>query len=323
MARSVNKNLILMQFKRIYRALQWAIVSTVFVRLFPLWERMGFHITQNHFSQPIPDSRKFKNELWLRQSALVGVNMNEPKQIELINQFLRFKDEYGVLPKNKASKPWHYYIDNPTFGPVDAEILYCMLRHFKPKKMIEIGSGYSTYLSAQAILKNKEEGGYQTELIAIEPYPNEVLKSGFPGLSKLIPMRVQDVDLAEYNKLGGNDILFVDSSHVLSIGSDVFWEYLEILPRLSKGVIVHIHDIFFPYDYPKKWIIEMRRFWSEQYLLQAFLSFNNAFEVLWCGSYMHVRHPDKLEAAFSSYHREMVWDTPRPGASSLWMRKIE
>jgi predicted O-methyltransferase YrrM len=283
--------------------------------LFSLWESLGFHITPNHFYQPIPDTRTLKDELWLRQSELVGVDMNEQKQIQLLNQFLGFREEYDAFPKNKASKPYQYYINNPHFGAVDAEILYCIIRHFKPKKIIEIGSGYSTFLAAQAILKNEEENGNKTELIAIEPYPNEVLKSGFTGLSKLIVTKIEEIDLSEFNELKENDILFIDSSHVLKIGNDVQYEYLEILPRLNKGVIIHIHDIFLPSEYPKKWVLEMHRFWNEQSLLQAFLAFNSAFEVLWAGSYMHLRHPEKLEKAFSSYNRTVV------GPGSLWIRK--
>ena len=192
------------------------------------------------------------------------------------------------------------------------------LRHFKPKKLFEIGSGSSTYLSAQAILKNKEEDdAYECELVALEPYPNDVLKVGFPGLSKLIPQEIQHISLTEFKKLKTNDILFIDSSHVLRIGSDVQYEYLEILPRLNKGVIVHVHDIFLPAEYPIGWVLKDYRFWTEQYLLQAFLAFNKSFEVLWAGSYMHLRHPDKLEAAFSSYKREQRW----PG--SFWIRKIK
>ena len=304
-----------MTIKRILRALLRPIYPIIFVRLFSLWESLGFHITPNHFYQPIPDTITLKDELWLRQSELVGVDMNEQKQIQLLNQFMRFKEEYDAFPKNKASKPYQYYINNPNFGAVDAEILYCIIRHFKPKKIIEIGSGYSTYLSAQAILKNEEENGNKTELIAIEPYPDEVLKSGFSGLSKLILTKIEEIDLSEFSELKENDILFIDSSHVLKIGNDVQYEYLEILPRLNKGVIIHIHDIFLPMEYPKKWVLEMHRFWNEQYLLQSFLAFNSAFEVLWAGSYMHLRHPEKLEKAFSSYNRKMV------GPGSLWIRK--
>lgn len=305
-----------MAFKRIIRALLRPVYNIVFVRLFPLWEAMGFHITPNLYYQPIPDTRTLKPELWLRQSELVGVNMNEQNQIQFLSQISsRFKDEYNSFPKNEAQQSYHYYINNGWFQSVDGETLYCMLRHFKPKKIIEIGSGYSTYLSAQAILKNEEENGYRGELIAIDPYPNEVVKSGFPGLSKLIPIKVEEIDLSMYDELKENDILFIDTSHVLRIGGDVQYEYLEILPRLNKGVIVHIHDIFLPMEYPKKWVLGMHRFWNEQYLLQAFLAFNSAFEVLWAGYYMHLKHPEKLEKAFSSYDRMTV------SPSSFWIRR--
>jgi hypothetical protein len=260
--------------------------------------------------------------LWLRQSHLVGININEQKQVEMISQFLRFKNEYDNFPENETSKPWQFFTNNPHFGPVDAEVLYCMIRYFQPKKIIEIGCGYSTYLSAEAILKNEGENRNRADLVAIEPNPNRVLKSGFPGLSRLIPKKLEDVDLEEYKSLNENDILFIDSSHVLKIGSDVYNEYLEILPRLNAGVIVHIHDIFFPHEYPKMWVLKMHRFWTEQYLVQAFLAFNNAFDVLWCGSYMHLKHPAKLAEAFASYNQETVWSTSRPGATSLWIRKI-
>ena len=100
----------------------------VFVKLFPLWERLGFHLTLNYYDRPIPDTRTLKNELWLKESELDGINMNEQKQIQLLNSFLRFKDEYDAFPKEKTSRPWQYHLNNPAFGPVDAEILYCMIQ---------------------------------------------------------------------------------------------------------------------------------------------------------------------------------------------------
>jgi hypothetical protein len=311
-----------MELDVMYRYAFRAMDTILFSRIFALCERLGFHITRNHFYEPIPDTRTLKDQLWLRQSQLIGININEQKQVEMINQFLRFKNEYDNFPKNRTSKAWQFYANNPHFGPVDAEVLYCMIRHFQPKKIIEIGCGYSTYLSAEAVLKNKDENGFRADLIAVDPHPNGVLKSGFPGLSRLITKKIEDVDLEEYKALRENDILFIDSSHVLKIGNDVHHEYLEILPRLNKGVIVHIHDIFYPCEYPKMWVLKMRRFWNEQYLVQAFLAFNNAFEVLWCGSYMRLKHSDKLADAFASYNRATVWSTYRPGATSLWIRKI-
>ena len=296
-------------------------VYNLFLRLFTkkfflVWQRMGFHITLNHFYEPIPDTRTLKDELWLKHSDMVGVEMNEEGQVNLLSQFSsKFKDEYENFPRFKISIPYQYYVNNGTFESVDGEILYCMIRHFKPKKIFEIGSGNSTYLAAQAVLRNKEEDGKECELIAFEPYPNDVLRAGFPGLSKLIPTKIEDVALSKFDELKKNDILFIDSSHVLKIGSDVQYEYLEMLPRLNKGVIVHLHDIFLPAEYPKEWVLRLHIFWTEQYLLQAFLAFNNAFEVLRGGSYMHLKHPDKLEAAFASYKREERW----PG--SFWMRR--
>ena len=207
-----------MVFKRLFQALHRRIVHMVVIRLFSLWEHMGFHITQNVFWHPIPDTITLKDELWLRQSELVGIDINQQSQIQLLNQFSsRFKAEYDSFPKNKAEKPYQYYINNDRFKSVDGEILYCMIRHFKPKRIIEIGSGNSTYLSAHALLKNEEENGDKGELIAIEPNPNEVLRFGFPGLSKLISTKVEEIDLSLFKELKENDILFIDSSHILKI----------------------------------------------------------------------------------------------------------
>ncbi|MCZ6625236.1 MAG: class I SAM-dependent methyltransferase [Deltaproteobacteria bacterium] len=285
---------------------------------FPLWENMGFHVIPNHYYQPVPDTRTLKDDLWHKQSDLVGIDINEQAQINLLSLFSsKFKREYESFPRSKTSVPYQYYVDNRVFESVDGEIVYCMIRYFKPRMIIEIGSGHSTYLAAQAVQKNQADYSHKCELIAVEPYPNDVLRGGFPGLSKLIPTKVQDISLSEFSKLRENDVLFMDSSHVLKIGSDVQYEFLEILPRLNKGVIVHVHDIFLPAEYPKEWVLKDYRFWTEQYLLQAFLIFNNSFEVLWAGSYMHLKHSDKLEAAFSSYKRDERW----PG--SFWMRKTK
>lgn len=303
-----------MNIKRIYNAVLRRLIKKTFL----FQQRLGFHITYCHFYEPIPDTRTLKDDLQSKHFEVIGVNFNEENQLKLLSLFVsKYKAEYDSFPKNKTSTPHEYYINNGSFESVDGEILYCMIRLFKPKNIFEIGSGNSTYLSAQAILKNKKDGNHECELIAFEPNPNDFLKVGFPGLSKLIPVKIEDVSISEFSKLQENDILFIDSSHVLKIGGDVQYEYLEILPRLSKGVIVHIHDIFLPAEYPKEWVLKDYRFWTEQYLLHAFLAFNDSFEILWAGSYMHLRHPDKLEAAISSYKRDERW----PG--SFWMRKIK
>ncbi|PIY95960.1 MAG: class I SAM-dependent methyltransferase [Candidatus Kerfeldbacteria bacterium CG_4_10_14_0_8_um_filter_42_10] len=301
-------------YKKIGKGIRWVIQEIFFKKLFSFWQFLGFHVTRNYFYEPIPDTRTLKDNIWQKLSELSGLNINDRGQINLLSLFAsKFKKEYESLPKNKTSVPYQYYVNNKTFGPVDGEILYCLIRHFKPKRIFEIGSGYSTYLSAQAILKN-DNGG---KLTAFEPYPVATLKSGFPGLSQLITRRAQEIPLSDFRKLKKNDILFIDSSHVLKIGSDVQYEYLEILPRLNKGVLIHVHDIFLPAEYPKKWIKKEHRFWTEQYLLQAFLAFNGSFEILWAGSYMHLKHPDQLTKAFGSYKKKETWP------ASFWLRKTK
>lgn len=283
-------------------------------RYFEFWEKNGFHITPNSFYYPIPDTRDLKDELWDQRSEMVGVDLNESGQIALLEMFAaKFSAEYAQFPREKTNVPHQYFLKNTYFVSVDAEILYCMIRHFKPRRIFEIGSGHSTYLAAQAVRQNETEG-FSCELAAFEPYPNDVLKEGFPGLSRLVETRIENVSLSEFSSLEANDILFVDSSHSLKIGSDVHCEFLEIIPRLQKGVIIHVHDIFLPVEYPKEWVLNDHKFYNEQYLLQAFLAFNDSFEVLWAGSFMHLKHPQRLRAAFKSY------DYGSPG--SFWMRKI-
>jgi predicted O-methyltransferase YrrM len=292
------------------------LLDGVLRRSFGFWEGLGLHITRNQFESPIPDTRSLKPELWSKRSSLAGIDLREEKEIELLEIFGRtYKEEYDRFPLEGTPVPHQYYVNNGTFESVDGEILYCMIRRFKPKKVYEVGGGYSTLLSAQALLKNAEAGGPSGELVTFEPSPTKVLRNGFRGLSQLVISKVEDIPLEEFRRLEENDILFLDSSHVLRIGGDVQYEFLEILPALHPGVIVHVHDIFLPAHYPRSLILRDRRFLNEQYLLQAFLAFNNAFEVLWAASFMHLNHPDKLESAFSSYQRDTRW----PG--SFWMKR--
>lgn len=290
----------------------------LFKKTFPVWQALGFHVVPRHFYEPIPDTTRLKDSLWQTRSELVGIDINEKEQLRLLAEFAsKYKEEYESFPREKSAIPYQYYLNNLRYSSVDAEVLYCMIRHFRPTIVFEAGSGFSTYLSAQALLQNTTVNGGENELIVCDPYPNKTIKAGVPGVSRLLSRNVQDIPLSEFDKLKENDILFIDSSHVLKIGSDVQYEYLEILPRLKKGVVVHIHDIFLPAEYPRYFVMNHYRFWNEQYLLQAFLSFNRSFEVLWAGSYMHLRHPDQLELAFSSYNRDLNW----PG--SFWIRKID
>lgn len=292
----------------IARLLPHYLLSSNYSNYFSFWEQRGIHITPNHFYQPIPDTRMLKETLWTQLSELSGVDMNIDEQAELLLKvFPQFKPEYDRFPLAPTNVPYQFYLNNGCYDGLDALVLYCMVRHFKPRKIIEIGSGFSTRVSAQASLVNGN-----TELTAIEPYPSEVLIKGFPGLSKLHKEKIENIDISIFNELQEDDILFVDTSHVVKCGGDVNQIYLEIIPRLKKGVIVHIHDIFFPREYPKEWIFEMQRFWTEQYMLQAFLAFNSEFEVLFSNSFIPYKYFKEVQTIFPN--------SPC-GGSSFWMRR--
>src|SRR5678815_1261886 len=156
-----------------------------------------------------------------------------------------------------------------------------MPRHFRSRLDVEVGSAYSSLVMGEAGARSDA-----CPLICVEPFPSDFLSKGFSGLKSLVTKRVQEIDLDFFSQLQSGDVLFIDSSHTVKIGGDVNYLFLEVLPRLKPGVIVHVHDIFFPFDYRRDWVMDEFRFWTEQYLLQAFLTFNSEFEVLMANSYL-------------------------------------
>jgi Methyltransferase domain len=283
--------------------------SKRFHEIFPLWEQHGFHVTPVHFYQPIPDTRSLSETLWNRPSELVGIDMNDSAQLDLLRrQFSKFRHEYEQLPTEPTEKPTRFYLNNGLFGGLDALVAYCMVRHFQPRLIVEIGSGFSSLILGEALMKNNAPN-----LVCIDPSPQNFLRQNLPGLHSLVQKRVQDIDVDFFSQLNPGDILFIDSSHSVKIGGDVNYLFLEVLPRLKAGVIVHIHDIFLPFDYRRDWVMEQFRFWTEQYLLQAFLMFNSQFEVLMANSYLNHYQPEELKAAFPTL--------PSWRGGSFWMRR--
>ena len=280
-----------------------------FPEFFRLWEQHGVHITPVHFYQPIPDTRTLPESLWSQPSELAGIDMNDAVQLDLLrNCFPQFREEYERFPVTATEQPDEFYFDNGRFGGTDALVAYCMVRHFKPRTIVEIGSGYSSLISGQAAAKNGDKA-----LICVEPFPLDFLRKGFPGLRALIEKKVEDVGLDFFSQLQSGDILFIDSSHTVKIGGDVNYLFLEVLPRLNPGVIVHVHDILFPFDYRRDWVMDEFRFWAEQYLLQSFLAFNSQFKVLLANSYLGHRYLDDFKATFPT--------SPWWGGGSFWMQR--
>lgn len=210
--------------------------------MFEYLESKGLHLTPVHYYQPIPNTANINWKKLSKPQKIFGINFNDKKQIKLVNTFKRYQKEYNNFPTIKSEDNSKFFLNNLAFDNIDALNYYNIIRYFKPKTIIEIGSGQSTKIAAQACLLNKK-----TKLISIEPYPQEILTKGFPGLNKLITKKVEEININFFKKLNKNDILFIDSSHVLNTGGDVAYEILNILPQLKKGVIIHIHDIFFSF----------------------------------------------------------------------------
>jgi hypothetical protein len=234
-----------------------------------------------HYYQPIIKldmlSQNYNNSI---ENPLIGIDLNIGNQLELLKKF-HYNEELERIPHDKTneSEPYYNSLNFPSY--TDAEILYNMIRQFKPTKIVEIGAGESTKFIQLAIKQNKQEAGNnKTEHICIEPFEQLSLEKSSSSSTTIIRERVENLGLSIFSSLSENDILFIDSSHVIRTGGDVVFEYLNIIPSLQKGVIVHCHDIFLPYEYPIKWIDERKVFWNEQYLLQALLSHSSRYKIL-------------------------------------------
>jgi len=253
--------------------------------------QIGVLPIRNHYAEPLFDSRTLVRPLE-QERHLPGIDWNVAEQLNLLKSFC-FNDELEGIPDSKTDE-LAFHFNNIAFESGDAEFLYNLIRLKKPARIFEIGSGYSTLLAIKAIDKNKKElPGYVCKHLCIEPYEKPWLEK--TGVT-LIRQRVEEVDRAIFSALKANDILFIDSSHVIRPQGDVLFEYLELLPTLNAGVIVHVHDIFSPRDYPEKWIKDEIRLWNEQYLLEAFLTGNRDWKIIGALNYLYHNHYEQLLA---------------------------
>jgi predicted O-methyltransferase YrrM len=255
-----------------------------------IFNAIGIYPVRDHYYEPLINAKHLIKPL-SQERVLPGINWNLDAQLTLLNSFT-FQEELKVIPQNFVSDLQFYY-KNGSFETGDADFLYSLIRFKKPKRIIEIGSGHSTKIARLAIEKNnKDDNEYSCHHICIEPYEMRWLeKTGVDVIRK----RVEHLDISFFNQLEANDILFIDSSHMIRPQGDVLFEYLELLPTLNKGVIVHIHDIFSPRDYLEDWIIKENRFWNEQYLLEAFLTCNKEWEIIAGVNYLKHNHFNLLK----------------------------
>ena len=257
-----------------------------------------------HFYSPICDPAELREreaELWpsVPPDEMAGIAWNTAAQRELMKDALApFVPEIEFPHDQAPGNPPRYFYANDQYPCLDAEVLYCLLRHLKPSRVVEVGSGFSSLITAEV---NRNFRGNAMDFTCVEPYPRQFLIDGVAGITSLIRKKIQQVEPSFFSRLGPGDILFIDSSHVAKAGSDVNYLFFEVLPALRPGVIVHIHDIFLPDEYPKRWVIEEGRNWNEQYLVRAFLQHNDAFEVLWSSYYMCTRHAEETAGGLSPF----------------------
>jgi predicted O-methyltransferase YrrM len=278
-------------------------------------ERVGVHLTPVHYHFPVPDSGRLPDRLWGPADDPPGVDLQEDRQLELLRTLAAgYGEEYARFPRRNATGARGFHLENGHFESVDAEILYALIRHGRPRRFLEIGSGYSTLLALQAGALNGALG-HPLEIVVWDPYPSAALRAGTTRTISVRRVPVQEAPPEAFAALEAGDMLFIDSSHVLSTGSDVHRLFLHVIPRLAPGVLVHVHDVFLPAEYPRYWVKNRLRFWNEQYVLQAFLAFNPSFRVVWASHYMALRHPQALAEAIPSYDRRR-W----PG--SFWFVRV-
>ncbi len=267
--------------------------------------------TPGHFYSPIVSVKSIKKReaaIWPDfPGEIEELDLNAEKQLELCKNFESYYSEFNFSSKKGKLR---YYFDNIFFLETDAIALYSFIRHFKPQNIVEIGSGFSSAL----MLDTREQFNLDLNITFIEPYPKR-LKSLLTQKDKetvrIYEKKVQDTDLKTIDTLEENDILFIDSTHISKTGSDVNHELFKILPRLKKGVLIHFHDIFYPFEYPKNWVYQGRS-WNENYILKAFLMYNKDYEILFFSDYLHKCHPEVFKDMPLCYKNK---------GGSIWLRK--
>ncbi len=261
--------------------------------------KMGVFPILNHYYEPQFDHRTTRRSL-ARERPLPGIDWNVDEQLALLDSMC-FADELADTPFEKP-EDLRFYLNNELFGAGDAEFWYQLVRLKKPRRIFEVGSGNSTLAAIQAIRRNQDEdAGYACKHVCIEPYEMPWLER---TTASVVREKVEDLDVTFFSELEKDDVLFIDSSHIIRPEGDVLFEYLELLPTLKKGVIVHVHDIFSPGNYPEQWLVDQVRFWNEQYLLEAFLTHNSGWAIIGSLNFLHHHHHENLKRVTPFLTRE-------------------
>jgi predicted O-methyltransferase YrrM len=259
--------------------------------------RRGFLAVPLHYYQPIFDPETVPESVWTRRHDLPGIDFEQQGQLKFLEEIGSFGEEC-VWPERATTG---YYAQNGSFGYSSGALLHATVRHLAPERVVEVGAGMSTLLIAAALERNG-----RGVLTTIDPNPREQV-ADLPEHREVVSDFVERMPLDTFDVLRSGDLLFIDSSHVVRTGGDVNYLYLDVLPRLSPGVVVHIHDIQLPYEYARSYSARTdgpRTFWTEQYLLQAFLAQNANWKILLAGHHIQRDFPERFQAAFPHWRPE-------------------
>jgi hypothetical protein len=270
-------------------------------------ERAGLQLVLKSYYSPIPDLSALPERVWHEPDPLRGIEFDLDVQIERLERLSGSMVEFA--PAQARGDTYEEF--NASYPMPDARLLYAMVRDVRPASIVELGSGQTSRVIAQACMANAAEGT-QPCFQAFDPFPI-VVDETLPGLSALRPIPAQEVPERVFAELGSGDILFVDTTHTVKIGSDVNRIILRILPLLAPGVIVHFHDICLPYEYPRYLFEDYALYWGEQYLLQAFLAMNQSFEVMYATDALCRDRRSEVERTGLA--------GPNESGSSFWIRR--
>jgi hypothetical protein len=271
-----------------------------------------YDLVRRDYYSPIPNLGALPADVWLRKSPMAGIDFDTASQIRWAEKTLSSAIAEFSAPAHGTYGAGAYYYENRSFEYGDAEIAYAIVRATRPRRILELGSGFSTLILAMACEANARDGA-DTELVANDPFPRGVTPIPTPGLTRLERRRAEDVPLEEFEKLEAGDVLFVDTTHTVKIGGDVNYVVLDVLPKLQPGVLVHFHDIFLPHEYPRPLVEGHGAYWAEQYLLQAFLALNAGYEVLFANHAVSVGEPEDFRQLVPAFRGDNV-------ASGFWLR---
>ena len=268
------------------------------------------------YYSPIPDKAEVLAYIDSKKQLtkeLPGINLHEENQLELLHEYVHYYEELQ-FPK-KQTQDWRYYSENIWFPYWDAMFLHSFLRKHKPKRIIEVGSGFSSAVILDSVERFISQ---RPDITFIEPYPDRLktlFKSHDEDHVRIIEKKVQEIPNELFSSLESGDLLFIDSSHVVKCGSDLQFLFFDILPRLPPGIFVHFHDVFYPFDYPSEWLKE-GRYWNENYFLRAFLSYNSEWAIYFFASFAAFAFTD-----FIKDKMPLCAKKNNPGGGSLYIQR--